>query len=161
MIKMEITDIHDVCDKECKHNLCLHSSYIFLLPLIYVYMKRDELSKTVIYVYTAVLFLLTLASAVNHFYYSENTLWRSFDVIIAYGLVATNAIFIFNKCYLKHNETILSIVLALLGGVLFYSSDNMNRYTNEYQIIHSLFHIIASVGTLFVVIAINKCQNTF
>ena len=83
-------------------------------------------------------------------------MWNKLDKIIAYNLVIINGIFIFFKCKLSCDESRLSVIFALSSGVLYNIANKTDTDTLNYQLVHSFFHLFSSIGTLVLLIGLNK-----
>ena len=116
-------------------NLIIATSYLFLIPFfLALYHKK--------YIFSIPYLLVTITSIIYH---STNN-YCSIDVFAAYLVIFTNLIYIILHYTKKKTQCILSIIFAIIGFIIYFKCVNN---TNNYYILHSVWHIIVALGTSF------------
>lgn len=115
---------------------------LFVIALIYVFVKEEEKNKKVFFVYTSLttLILIIFNPIFNKIvgkFLLENVYWRlywsiPFGIAIAYASV--KFIMSNSKKHIKIISTILIVVVIMISGKFIYNSENYTKVGNLYKL---------------------------
>ena len=114
-------------------NLLVLTSYLFILPFLGAINKKEYFNSL------AYLLLLT-ASVLCH----TSDEYCNADIILAWIVILINLVYIISNYKTKTSQCNLSMICAIFGFILYLYC---KYYTIYYYYLHSLWHVIVSVGS--------------